>query len=104
MEIIACYNCSDFDTLASMIAAKKIYPEARLVFCGTFERTIREFISIHRNLVSFTSLKDIPAEEVTKLIIVDTRIPGRLGPIKKILKNPMVEITSMITIHAGRKI
>jgi len=92
MEIIACYNCSDFDTLASMIAAKKIYPEAVLVFCGTFERTIREFISIHRNLVSFTSLKDIPAEEVTKLIIVDTRIPKRLGPIKKILKNPRVEI------------
>ena len=92
MEIIACYNCSDFDTLASMIAAKKVYPEALLVFSGTFERTIREFISIHRGLVSFTSFKDIPVESITKLIIVDTRIPQRLGPVKKVIDNPNIDI------------
>ena len=92
MDIIFCYNCSDFDTLASMIAAKKIYPEANLVFSGTFERTIREFISIYKELISFIPLKDVPLKSIKKLIIVDTRIPERLGPAKKILDNPELEI------------
>jgi len=93
MEIIACHNCTDFDTFASMIAAKKIYPEAKLVFSGSFDVNVKKFMTFHRDLTSSAiSFKKINPAEITKLIIVDTRLPDRLGPLKKILHNPGIEI------------
>ncbi len=93
MEIIACHNCTDFDTFASMVAAKKIYPEAGLVFSGIFDTNVKKFMTLHNDLTSSTiSIKNIDLSQIKKLIIVDTRLPDRLGPLKKILDNHDVEI------------
>ncbi|MBW1972667.1 MAG: hypothetical protein JRI44_07510, partial [Deltaproteobacteria bacterium] len=43
MEIITTHLNADFDALASMIAAKKLYPNAILVFPGSQERNLRDF-------------------------------------------------------------
>jgi len=37
MKVIIGHTSADFDCLASMIAAKKLYPEAYLVFPGAIE-------------------------------------------------------------------
>ncbi|MFH1124403.1 MAG: hypothetical protein V1758_12160, partial [Pseudomonadota bacterium] len=42
-EIITTHMNADFDALASMIAAKRLYPEATLVFPGSQERNLRNF-------------------------------------------------------------
>jgi len=41
MEVITTHINADFDAMASMIAAKKLYPDALLVFPGSQERTLR---------------------------------------------------------------
>ena len=93
MEIIACHNCTDFDTFASMVAAKKIYPEASLVFSGMIDSNVKKFMTLHNDLTSSTiSIKNLDLSQIKKLIIVDTRLPDRLGPLKKILDNQDVEI------------
>lgn len=93
MEIITTHINADFDGLASMVAAKKLYPEATLVFSGSAERPLRDFLSQDiRNLYGFKKLKHIDLAAVTRLIIVDTRQPHRLGPLEECLKNPGITV------------
>ncbi|WP_446010979.1 CBS domain-containing protein [Candidatus Electrothrix sp.] len=93
MEIITTHINADFDGLASMVAAKKLYPKASLVFSGSAERPIRDFLSQDiRNLYGFKKIKHIDLSAVTRLIIVDTRQASRLGPLQACLNNPGIEL------------
>ena len=92
MEVIVSHQSTDFDSLASMVAAKKIYKDALLVFTGAMERNVKKFISIYGDLIEITPLKKIKIEEITKLIIVDTRIKRRLGTLGNVLKKRDLEI------------
>ena len=66
--------------MASMIAAKKLYPDAHLVFPGSQERNLREFF-LKSTLISFPfeRIRDIDLNAITRLILVDINIKGRLG-------------------------
>jgi tRNA nucleotidyltransferase/poly(A) polymerase/nanoRNase/pAp phosphatase (c-di-AMP/oligoRNAs hydrolase) len=75
-----------------MVAAKKIYKDALLVFTGAVEKNVRKFISIYGDLIEITPFKKIRIEEITKLIIVDTRIKRRIGPFVNVLKKRDLEI------------
>lgn len=93
MEIITTHINADFDGLASMVAAKKLYPKASLVFSGSAERPLRDFLSQDlRNLYGFKKIKHIDLTSVTRLIVVDTRLASRLGPLQECLQNPEIEI------------
>jgi len=92
LEIIISHQSADFDSLAAMVAAKKIYKDALLVFTGAVERNVKKFISIYGELIEITPFKKIRIEEITKLIIVDTRIKRRIGPFANILKKRDLEI------------
>ena len=92
MEIIVSHNNTDLDGLASMIAAKKIFPDAELVYTGKLNRNVREFMSLHKDTFNFSLAKDIPLTEVTRLILVDTKNPTRIGEVKAVLKNPGLEV------------
>jgi len=92
LEVIVSHQSTDFDSLASMVAAKKIYKDALLVFTGAMERNVKKFISIYGDLIEITPLKKIKIEEITKLIIVDTRIKRRLGTLGNVLKKRDLEI------------
>ena len=69
-----------------MIAAKKLYPEALLVFPGSQERKVRDFIEVF-DPIKINRLKDIDSEKVDTLIIVDTKQADRLGHLSKLLGN-----------------
>lgn len=92
MEIIISHQSTDFDSLAAMVAAKKIYKDALLVFTGSLERNVRKFISMYGDLIEITPLKKIKIEEITKLIIVDTRIKRRIGTFANVINKRDLEI------------
>ncbi len=92
MEVIISHQSTDFDSLAAMVAAKKVYKDALLVFTGAVERNVKKFISIYGELIEITPFKKIKIEEITKLIIVDTRIKRRIGPFANVLKKRDLEI------------
>ena len=93
MEVITTHVNADFDSLASMVAAKKFYPDAVMAFAGSQEKNIREFfVQSSSFLVDFRRQKQIPLKEVTKLILVDTRLARRIGNFAKCLKNPGIEV------------
>lgn len=92
MEVIISHQSTDFDSLAAMVAAKKVYKDALLVFTGAVEKNVKKFISIYGELIEITPFKKIKIEEITKLIIVDTRIKRRIGPFANVLKKRDLEI------------
>jgi tRNA nucleotidyltransferase (CCA-adding enzyme) len=91
VEIITSHVNADFDSLASMVAAKKLYPDAEIVFPGSQEKKLRDFIEAFQP-VEIKRLKDIELSKVTKLIIVDTKSPGRIGPLAKLLSNKGIRV------------
>ncbi|HIJ91112.1 MAG: CBS domain-containing protein [Desulfobulbaceae bacterium] len=93
MEVITTHINSDFDGLASMIAASKLYPEAVLAFSGSQEKNLRDFLaqSVQYHY-TFQRLKNIPQENIQRLILVDTRQASRIGAFAQCLNNPDLDI------------
>ncbi|HEX9860834.1 MAG TPA: CBS domain-containing protein [Nitrospirota bacterium] len=93
MDVITCHVNADFDALASMMAAKKLYPDAHVVFPGSQERSMREFFmqstlyALHHERV-----KDIDMDAITRLILVDAKTPSRIGPFAEILGRPGLRV------------
>ncbi len=93
MEIITGHINTDFDSLAAMIAARRLYPQASLVFPGSREKNVRDYLAQEfPDIYEFKKIKDIPLKAVTRLIVVDTRRPERIGRLRKCLTNPNLEI------------
>lgn len=93
MEVITTHVNADFDAMASMIAAKRLYPDAVLVFPGSQERTLREFfVQSTVYLYDFKRLKDVDFDQIHRLILVDTRQTSRIGKFEEIVNRPGIEI------------
>jgi len=93
MEVITTHVNADFDAMGSMIAAKKLYPNAVPVFPGSQERTLREFfINSTIYIYGFKRLRDIDISKITRLILVDTRQASRIGKFVEIIDKPGIEI------------
>lgn len=92
MEVILGHVNVDFDALASMVAAKKLYPEAVMVFAGSVNRNVREFISLHGDVLEFMDPRALDTEAIDRLIVVDNRIADRLGEFKDLPGRPGVEV------------
>lgn len=82
MDIIIGHVNPDFDCFASMVAAHKLYPEAKMVYLGSQNRNIREFYSLHSDILSFIDLRSLDQDEVSRVIMVDTRVPDRVGELE----------------------
>jgi tRNA nucleotidyltransferase (CCA-adding enzyme) len=92
MQVITTHLNADFDSLASMVAARKLYPEASLVLSGSAERAVHEYLKSHSHICELTKLKSIDVEFVDRLIIVDTQEPDRIGVFKALIGKPGKEV------------
>jgi tRNA nucleotidyltransferase (CCA-adding enzyme) len=93
MEVITTHLSADFDSIGSMIAAKKLYPDAILVFPGSKEKGLREFfINSAIYLFDVEQIKNIDIEKITRLILVDTRQTSRIGIFQKVIEKKGLDI------------
>lgn len=92
-EVITTHVNADFDALASMIAASKLYPEAALVFPGSQEKNLRNFF-LHSTsyIFNFTKIKNVDFDQIKRLILVDTRQKSRIGKFAELTEKKGVEI------------
>ncbi|MEK6586096.1 MAG: DHHA1 domain-containing protein, partial [Nitrospirota bacterium] len=90
MEIIATHSNADFDGLASMVAAHKLFPAAKLVLPAGGQEAVRNFLAVHD--LDISKLKDIELSQITRLVLVDTQEPDRIGTLKACIENPTVEV------------
>ncbi|OGR36103.1 MAG: polya polymerase [Desulfovibrionales bacterium GWA2_65_9] len=91
--VITAHANADFDALAAMIAASRLYPDAALIFPGSQEKNLRNFyIQSTTYLFNFKHFKDIDPEAVELLVVVDTRQKSRLPHIAPLLDKPGIKI------------
>ncbi|MCJ8500764.1 CBS domain-containing protein [Desulfatitalea alkaliphila] len=93
LTIITTHVNADFDAMASMLAAQKLYPGAMVVFPGSQEKNLRNFfIQSMVYMYNLAEIKDIDLQQVKRLVLVDTRKAERIGVLAGVLHNPELEI------------
>ncbi|MCK5426256.1 MAG: CBS domain-containing protein, partial [Thermodesulfovibrionia bacterium] len=85
MDVITTHINSDFDAIASMVAAKKFYPDAIAVFSGSQEKSVRDFLAKYPPDITFHKIKEIDRKNISRLILVDVKNRGRIGQFSEIL-------------------
>ena len=93
MDVITTHINADFDALASMVAAKKLYPDAHLVFPGSKEKSIRDFLL--KSTLYFLDIEKsakIKIKDVDRLILVDIRQAKRIGKFAQLCSEKDVKI------------
>ncbi|MDR1488102.1 MAG: CBS domain-containing protein [Deltaproteobacteria bacterium] len=91
--IITTHLNPDYDAVASMVAATKLYPEAVMLFPGGQPRNVKNFfIQSLLYLFDVVRPKDIDFDAVKRLVVVDTRQKDRIGVAGPYLANPNLDI------------
>jgi tRNA nucleotidyltransferase (CCA-adding enzyme) len=79
MEVILTHDNADFDALAALVGARKLYPDARMVFsAGGGGADIRAFLALHRDRFPTIGPSDVDGAAVRRVILVDVRRARRL--------------------------
>ena len=93
MNIILAHRQLDFDALASMVAAQKIYPNSVLVMDGKPNVYVQDFLALSKDQLRFRKAQDINVDEVSRIILVDTHELHRAGSLgEKVAKLPGVQV------------
>ncbi|MBQ9574742.1 MAG: CBS domain-containing protein [Synergistaceae bacterium] len=94
MQLITSHLNTDFDSLASMIAIQKLYPDAVICPPGSMSRKVRDFMA--KQGISFAPRilkpKKIPLDEVTLMVVVDTRSRTRIGSFAALTGRQDIEV------------
>lgn len=105
MQIILSHTNLDFDGLASMIAAKKLYPLAEIVLPSKLSPEVEHFLAIYKDTFPFQRKNNILFDDVREVILVDTNDPNRTGDLKEHLPKTLSYIvfdhhpTSQATVN-----
>jgi len=92
LEIITSHNALDFDGLASMVAANKLYPAAVKVFSGTINKNVKKFMALYKDSLSIKTPKEVNLTKVKRLVVVDTANADRLAQLKPLLNDAKLDI------------
>jgi tRNA nucleotidyltransferase (CCA-adding enzyme) len=86
MQIITTHIMADFDALACMVAAKKLYPQGILVFPGSQEKKVRDYLKESPFSLELMSSSQIDPADVDLLVVVDTKLKERIGDLAKVVE------------------
>jgi len=78
MELILTHDNADFDALAALVGAKKLYRDAQMVFGHGGGAELRAFLALHRDRFPTIGPADIDEATVRRVILVDVRRARRL--------------------------
>lgn len=93
LTIITTHINADFDAIASMLAAQKLYPGSLVVFPGSQEKNLRNFfVESMVYLFNMADIKKMDFANVKRIVMVDTRQPGRIGKLSSLLERDDIDI------------
>ena len=80
MLLILTHENSDFDAVASQLAAHKLYPEGVPLLARRINRNIRQFFALYRDSLPFQRAEDWHRQRIDQVVLVDTQtVPGVRG-------------------------
>jgi tRNA nucleotidyltransferase (CCA-adding enzyme) len=90
--VITTHQNADFDALAAVVGAALLYPEGRIVFAGSLNPNVREFVSLHGENLPIVNLRLIDQTRIRQLIVGDTAEAERIGDLGRLCGKPGVEV------------
>jgi tRNA nucleotidyltransferase (CCA-adding enzyme) len=79
MELLVTHVGADFDAFASVLAARKLHPGARLFFPGSREESVRRLIEETGLEVPELRRKEVDPAAITRVVLCDIRQRERIG-------------------------
>lgn len=73
MDAILTHENADFDALAALLGAKKIYPAALAILPRRLNRNVRDFHALYRDALPFIPSDELPKQTFRQVLIVDTQ-------------------------------
>lgn len=87
MNLIVTHSTADFDALASLVLAGKIFPNS-VCLIPSFSSSVYSFFSLYGNLFeNLKNLKDIDLSKIDRVIMVDTQYPERVTGLTEFIQN-----------------
>ncbi len=92
MQIATTHRNTDFDAMASVIAATVLHPDAVPVLPKNVNPNVKKFINLHKHLFNIHTPDQIDMETVDKIIVVDVSDWRRIEGVKSLRKREDLEI------------
>ncbi len=73
MQLILTHEQADFDALASMLGAHLLVPEAYALLPRQINRNGRDFLDKYGQELGFSTIKDLPDQNIEQVYLVDTQ-------------------------------
>lgn len=89
MQVICSHENLDFDGLAAMIGAQKLYPQAKIVLPNKLSQPVKEYLALYKDtfeLYRFSSLDD-QIDRITTVILVDINQLHRVEFARRCVQN-----------------
>lgn len=83
-----------------MMAAAKLHPEATIVFSGSQEKNVRDFLADTEFPLHHRRLRGFDIHQVREVVVVDASAAGRLGPFAELVGKPGV-VFDIYDHHTG---
>ncbi len=85
-QIVTTHRNTDFDALASLVAATLLYPGAIAALPRQINPNVKSFLSIHKDFFDFPRTSEIDLDSVDHLVVVDTNAWRRLDRLDALKK------------------
>jgi len=92
MQIAITHRNTDFDGLASIVAATLLYPGAVAVCPKSVNPNVRRFLSLHKTSFDIILAEEVDPDAVTRLVVVDTNQWHRLDRVNGLWERDNVEV------------
>jgi len=92
MRIICTHRNADFDALASVIAAKILFPEAIPLLPRQINPNVKAFLSIHKDIFETHTVTEVDLDQVKELVVVDTNQWERLEGLQPLRNKSHIQI------------
>ena len=102
-EVITTHVNTDFDAFASMLAARRLYPDAVPCIPGSLNRNVREFHRLHADELDVVDASRLELDAVRRLIVVETLHASRLGELEQLALDSSVE-KAVFDHHTGEEL
>ena len=90
--IISTHRNADFDALASVIAAKLLFPKATPLLPRQINPNVKAFLSIHKDVFETKSVREVQLDQVQELVVVDTNQWERLEGLQSLRDQSRLKI------------
>jgi tRNA nucleotidyltransferase (CCA-adding enzyme) len=80
VDAILTHENADFDAVASLVAAKKIYPDATALLPRRVNRNVQDFLTLYGEAFDLTQQDQAPRRRFKRVLLVDTQnLPSARG-------------------------